>query len=273
MMTMTSPDAILSENAHRPWPLPDSPWVMFQQWSDLLFAHWAVNPDVLRPLVPRELELDLFEGKAWVAVTPFRMTDLWMRSLPRIPGANHFLEMNFRTYVRFGVARGVREHAPPLNVRDDQESKPGVYFFSLDASNLPAVLGARIGLGLPYYWADMTAEAVGGGGEEIHYTSRRRQGGAEVDVQYGPMGDLIGRKTDRERFLTERYCLYEVRAGLVMRTQIHHIPWPLHKARATFTTNTVGRRVNLPLSRRPDLLHFCRQLDVLVYPPENVWSL
>jgi len=144
-----------------------------------------------------------------------------------------------------------------------------VYFFSLDASNLPAVLGARIGLGLPYYWSDMNAETIG---EEIHYTSHRRQGSAEVDVQYGPMGELINRKTDREKFLTERYCLYEVRAGVVMRTEVHHVPWPLHKARATFTTNTLGLRQNLPLTRRPDLLHFCRQLDVLVYPPETVWG-
>src|SRR6476469_4888221 len=94
------PNTILSQTAHRPWPLPSTPWYMVQQWSDLLFAHWAFDPDVIRPLVPKELELDLYDGKAWIGLTPFRMTDIHLRSLPPLPGASQFLEMNLRTYVR-----------------------------------------------------------------------------------------------------------------------------------------------------------------------------
>src|SRR5581483_5428414 len=99
---MMAPEDILSHITHRPWPLPSAPWFMFQEWSNLLFAHWAIDPNFVRPLVPKELELDLFDAKAWIGLTPFRMTDIHLRGLPPIPGAGEFLEMNLRTYVRCG---------------------------------------------------------------------------------------------------------------------------------------------------------------------------
>src|SRR4051812_48129968 len=97
---MIASDSILANTSHRPWPLPGVPWFMFQQWTDLLFAHWALDAAAVLPLIPRKLELDLFEGKAWVGLTPFRMTNIPLRGLPPIPGAGSFLEMNLRTYVR-----------------------------------------------------------------------------------------------------------------------------------------------------------------------------
>ena len=104
---------------------------MRQVWHDLLFAHWQVNPDNLRPLVPAPLELDIYDGRAWVAVTPFHMSDVRMRALPPIPGMSAFPELNVRTYVKFG---GV----------------PGVFFFSLDAASRSAVIGARAAFFLLY---------------------------------------------------------------------------------------------------------------------------
>src|SRR5260370_1404375 len=68
--------AILREVAHRPWPLPADPWVMAQSWHDLLFAHWPVDAKKLRALIPDRLEIDSFDGQAWLAVVPFRMTAL-----------------------------------------------------------------------------------------------------------------------------------------------------------------------------------------------------
>src|SRR5579872_1671599 len=133
-----SPDSsILSNTSHRLWPLPSRPWIMVQRWHDLLFAHWPLRPEAIRPLVPRELELDTFENKAWLGVIPFWMSGVRFRALPPMPTASAFPELNVRTYVR----------AP----RDPE--KPGVFFFSLDAASLLAVLGARAGFGLPYFWA------------------------------------------------------------------------------------------------------------------------
>jgi uncharacterized protein YqjF (DUF2071 family) len=161
-----------------------------------------------------------------------------------------------------------REHGAPGTEPNDDVDRPGVFFFSLDASNLPAVVGARVGLGLPYYWSDMTAVSLEG---EMHYQSRRRQSEAAVEVRYAPVGN-VRPKNELEAFLTERYCLYEVRLGVVQRTEIHHLPWPLQDARAEFVKNTLGHVHNIPLGPRPDLLHFSRQIDVVVFPPTAVTS-
>src|SRR5438093_9976956 len=104
---------ILKVVEHRPWPLPSGPWIMAQTWHDLLFAHWPLPPDLLRPFVPAQLTLDTFDGQCWLAVTPFHMTAVRARWLPGVPGFSAFPELNVRTYVQVN-------------------QKPGVYFFSLD---------------------------------------------------------------------------------------------------------------------------------------------
>jgi uncharacterized protein YqjF (DUF2071 family) len=116
--------SLLQSITHRPWPLPSSPWVMQQVWHDLLFAHWPLPHDLLRPLIPAQLELDRFDGQCWVGVVPFRMSGIRGRGMPALPGLSRFPELNVRTYVTHG-------------------GKSGVYFFSLDAANLPAVWVAR----------------------------------------------------------------------------------------------------------------------------------
>jgi uncharacterized protein YqjF (DUF2071 family) len=136
---------------HRPWPLPSSPWVMRQKWHDLLFMHWRIPPQTLRPLVPAALELDHFEGSAWLGVVPFRMTGVRLRGTPAIPGLSAFPELNVRTYVSAG-------------------GKPGVWFFSLDAASAIAVAAARAWFHLPYFRARMSLEAHG---DEIRYQSHR----------------------------------------------------------------------------------------------------
>src|ERR1700757_4229949 len=98
---------ILLHTAHRPWPAPEGSWAMRQTWNDLLFAHWSVSPKYLRPLVPPQLELDTFNGRCWVAVTPFFMTAVSVRGVPPLPGFSHAPELNVRTYVSFGGKPGV----------------------------------------------------------------------------------------------------------------------------------------------------------------------
>src|SRR5688500_17381600 len=115
---------------HRPYPLPSRPWIMTMTWHDLLFAHWRVDGDTLRALVPSALPLDLFDGEAWLAIVPFRMTQVSGRGLPDLPFVSAFCELNVRTYV---VVDG----------------KPGVFFFSLDAASAIAVWGARTFFHLP----------------------------------------------------------------------------------------------------------------------------
>jgi uncharacterized protein len=242
-------DPLLQMTEHRPWPLPSGPWVMKQIWHDLVFAHWPVSNDVLRGLVPQVLTLDTLGGQGWVAVTPFRMSGVRASGLPALPGLSRFPELNVRTYVTHG-------------------GKPGVYFFSLDAANLPAVWAARALYHLPYFHAAMRCEELDG---VIHYRSRRHGTAAELIARYGPVADVRIRDNDSvERWLTERYCLYSVHRGRVYRGEIHHLPWPLQDAHADFMVNTMAQAAGIGLPKSAPLLHFARRLEVLLWPLRRV---
>ena len=92
--------SILQMQAHRPWSLPSGPWVMAQQWLDLLFAHWPIPVETMRALVPAQLPLDTWDGSAWVGVVPFRMAGVRPRLTPAVPWLSAFPELNVRTYVK-----------------------------------------------------------------------------------------------------------------------------------------------------------------------------
>src|SRR5689334_15035004 len=92
------------EDAARPADAAD--WVLHMRWHDLLFAHWPLDPVAVQAVVPAPLEVDTFDGQAWVAVVPFRMSEVRLRSFP-LPFANAFAEVNVRTYVRHGDRTGV----------------------------------------------------------------------------------------------------------------------------------------------------------------------
>lgn len=237
---------LLQSAAHRPYPLPGGPWIMRQTWHDLLFAHWPVAPEHLRPLMPAALPLDTFAGQAWVGVVPFRMSGIRLRGLPPLPGVSQFPELNVRTYVQVG-------------------GKPGVYFFSLDAANLLAVWGARIGFALPYFHAAMQCAEEEG---RIHYASRRYgTSNAEFFGHYRPATPpVLAQPGSLEHWLTERYCLYTTRGSRVFRGEIHHEPWPLQAAESEIATNTMAAAAGITLPDSPPLLHFARQLDVLIWP-------
>src|SRR4051794_20983852 len=123
--------AALAHTSHRPWPLPRTPWVMGQSWCDLLFAHWATDPNRLGSFVPAPLRLETFDDRAWLGVTPFVARGVHVRLIPPAPPLSSFSEVNVRTYVT-------------------HEGKPGVLFLSLDTSSLVAVAGGRLIGGLPY---------------------------------------------------------------------------------------------------------------------------
>ena len=238
-------DQLLQSIAHRPWPLPVGPWIMKQIWHDLLFAHWPVAPSLMRPLVPEQLSLDTFDGECWVGVVPFRMSGIRARGLPPIPGLSRFPELNVRTYVTYG-------------------GKAGVYFFSLDAANFPAVWAARRFYHLPYFQAEMSCNHRNG---IIQYRSRRLHGDAELRGHYRPTSETwLSQKSSIEHWLTERYCLYTVHNKKIFRGEIHHEPWALQNAQAEFEINTMTTAASIFLPPSPPLLHFARKQEVLIWP-------
>jgi uncharacterized protein YqjF (DUF2071 family) len=243
----------LGQTAHRPWPVPSRPWIMAQVWHDLLFAHWEVPLASLRELVPEKLEIDTFQGSAWVSVVPFRMSRVRLRATPALPWLSHFPELNVRTYV----------------VRD---ARPGVWFFSLDAANCVAVEIARRWFHLPYFRARMSLRD---NGEWLDYESRRTHGGArtaDLRCQYRPVADpQPAAPGTLGHFLTERYCLYAADPqGHLYRSEIHHAPWSLQLAEANFARNSMVAAVGIDLLATPPSLHFSRRQDVVVWRPERV---
>jgi uncharacterized protein len=241
---------ILEETAHRPWPMPAGPWVMTQTWNDLLFAHWPVDAEMLRPLVPAGFELDRFDGATWLGIVPFHMTNVAPRLVPALPWVSAFPELNVRTYVTVG-------------------DKPGVFFFSLDAGNPLAVGAARTLLNLPYYSANMSVSVDG----HVDYASRRAaKPAAAFSASYRGLGSprppLRG---TLEYFLTERYCLYAVDHSFhAYRLDIHHPPWPLEPAEAEIAVNTMADAAGVRLPSMAPLLHFAKRQDMVCWAPERL---
>lgn len=218
------------------------------RWCDLAFLHWAVDPAVVQPLLPAGLELDTFDGKAWIGVVPFRMEDVRLRFSPNIPGMSAFPELNVRTYARVG-------------------DRTGVWFFSFDATNRVAVRGARLVLNLPYYDAEMSVEHRG---DAIEYRSRRVHAdapAAEFAATYAPAGEVYEAKPGTlDYFLVERYCLFLVnQSGELGYLDVHHHPWPLRPATVRIEANTMAAASGIQLPPVPPLAHFARDLEVVAW--------
>jgi uncharacterized protein len=243
----------LDRTAHRPWPLRPERWIMAQSWHDLLFAHWRIDAALLRPHIPRRLQIDTFEGQAWIGVVPFRMSDVRLRSTPALPWLSAFPELNVRTYV----------------VKD---GKAGVWFFSLDAGNAAAVAIARAWFHLPYFRARMKCR---NDGDAIHYASERTHQDAPAGVleaRYRPVAEMFEPQPGTlEHFLTERYCLYaKAPDAELLRGEIHHHPWQLQIAKAEFFRNTMTEAAGFALPSHPPLLHFARRQDMVAWTPQPV---
>jgi hypothetical protein len=224
---------------------------MGQTWLDLLFAHWAVPAEQLGRLLPPALELERFRGRAYIGVTPFRLTALRARGTLPLPLVSSFLELNVRTYVSFA-------------------GKPGIWFFSLDASSRLAVAAARRAYKLPYFHAAITAVARGDG---LDYACTRSEAERPYvfEGHYRPVGSVAPPAPGTiEHFLVERYCLYAVdEGGALHRAEIHHAPWPLQAAEARIELNTMAP-TGVAVPDEPPLVHFSRRQDVVIWPLEPV---
>jgi uncharacterized protein len=238
----------LDERSHRPWDPPARSWFMGQTWADLLFAHWSLEPEQLADVVPPQLPLDVVDGKAWVAVTPFAVKGLRVRGVAPPPVVSSFPEINVRTYVTV-------------------DGRPGIYFFSLDTSSRFAVETARRIYRLPYFRASQSFDS------EMFESRRTHDDGppAEFRGSYRPLDDPAPTAPGSiEHFLTERYCLYTLdENGTVYRGEIHHPPWPLQAAEAAIELNTMGEQVGIELDGTP-LLHFAKRQDVVFWQLEQV---
>lgn len=255
--------SLLYSVEHRPWMPPNSQWFLSQSWNDLLFIHYAFDPLILRQLVPDALTLDLYDGAAWITVSPLCTSHMRPSGIPPLPGLSFFPQVNLRTYVTLG-------------------GKPGLFYLSVDAANLSAVWFARMFFRMQYWHSAIqisgaTIHARRSEESSIHFRSSRlhgptsSKGSPKFDVVYSPEGEPHwARAGSLDEFLTERYCAYSWNRGKVYRIEVHHQPWPLQRARVEIRTNSLADRFGLMLPAEPDLCHFSRSLKMLAWAPENI---
>jgi uncharacterized protein YqjF (DUF2071 family) len=224
--------------------------VGYQRWRDLLFLHWPLPPEALRPLVPPALELDLYTGRAYVTLIPFLIAESRPAGVPPAL-AMRLLETNLRTYVRAA------------------DGQAGIYFFSLEASSRLAVAAARVLYGLPYFPAAMSMRKEG---SRVVYASRRRGArDARLELAWS-IGATLGSAAPgtREHFLIERYALYVVRRGGLYRGRVRHRPYPLCEAAVERLSETLLRAAGLPAAVGPPLSHYSPGVDVEIFWLERV---
>jgi len=230
---------------------PPGRLVMRQIWRQLAFLHWRVEPAAIAALLPPELEVDTFDGAAYVGAVPFTIP---LTRTPRLglPMAPAFHEINARTYVH----RGGRD--------------PGVWFFSLDATSRLAVAGARLGYGLPYFAAEIALAELDGW---VDYKSRRRRGAAQFRARYRPAGPVApAAPGSLEFFLAERYLLYASSARGLRTARVHHAPYPLQAGAAEDVAQTLTEAAGLPpgaCAGPPPLVHYAERVDVQIFGPRR----
>jgi uncharacterized protein YqjF (DUF2071 family) len=228
--------------------------VLRMRWHDLLFAHWPIPAETLRPLIPSALEVDTFDGSAWLGVVPFRMSAVGPVGGPTPPILGRFGEVNVRTYVR-------------------HRDRPGIWFFSLDAASLLTVLGARAWFHLPYRLAAVSCRTDPDG--VVTYRSRRALAGpgdARLAASYRPVAPIeVAAIGSLIAFLTERPSLYAAdRHGRIYRGDVRHGPWPLQAAEAELREESLIAAAGLVRPATAPILSFARRLDVVATWPVRI---
>ena len=234
--------------------------IMRQRWERLTFLHWPFEPGDVQRLLPAGLTAETFDGAAWVGLVPFFMR-VATAGGRRVPWVSNFCETNVRTYVR------------------DGEGRSGIWFFSLDAARLGAVVIARTTpYRLPYFWASMR---LGARGSQVTYLSRRRWPGPGpvTSAVTSPVtsrvriavGDPIPAEavSEREHFLTARWLLFSLPGGRPVSARARHQPWPLHRATAEVLDDGLIPAAGLPAPPGAPLVHYSPGVDVAIGRPES----
>lgn len=223
------------------------PWIVTQEWHDVLFLHWSVSPDVVRQHIPSELILDVFDNRAWISLVFFEVKGNRPRFIPPIPGANSFLELNFRTYVTY-------------------KGRAGVHFFSLDVNNPMIVKMATLGNLMPFNRAKM------------HFKKHKRKMTIQSSrvnkstlfetlfTSFEPIPQTT-KPTQLALWLTERYHLWTKPNDELFRIDMHHSPWKLQNVTVTIHENTMGSFLNSDYQDKPPIVHYSKMKKAYAFPP------
>nr|WP_297307289.1 DUF2071 domain-containing protein [uncultured Flavobacterium sp.] len=234
---------ILKSVSHRTWENPKKSWNFYQEWNKAIFMHWEIDKEILIDFLPKNLEIDTFNNKAWISLVAFTMEKIRPKNLPYFPPISNFLEINLRTYVK-------------------KDNKPGVYFLNIEAEKFLSAFIARSISGLPYQKSNIKHD-IKKGMFQSNFESKK----FNLNIEY-QVGDLQKNKTDLDVFLTERYCLYLEKNNRLIRYEIHHLPWKIHyiKIDNLITNYQIGDKISLKL--KPNLVHYSKGIQVIAWNKE-----
>lgn len=231
------PQEILNATEHRPWKLSNASWKLYQEWDNNIFAHWQVDLSELEKLVPKALEIEMFEGKPWVSLVAFTLENLRPKYMPSFPPLSNFHEINIRTYVKFN-------------------NKPGIYFLSIEGGKWLSCQLTRATMELPYRYSIIKRQTG-------VYQSVNKKYNDQLDIAY-EMGQSITQKSELEKWLTERYALFQDSKDAINEFDIHHVEWPLKAIKITKLHVDYPRFKSL-INNKPNLVHYSNRLQVLTW--------
>ncbi|KAA3597127.1 MAG: DUF2071 domain-containing protein [Calditrichaeota bacterium] len=228
---------ILNSTKHRPWEIPQENWKFYQEWNDAIFLHWKVEMEALKKFVPKELEIDTFEGEPWVSLVAFTMEKIRPRNLPSFPPISDFDEINIRTYVK-------------------SNSKTGVYFLSIEGGTSLSCKLAKIISELPYRFSEMSRN-------ENNYKSKNTEFGDKFNLNF-----LVGQKAISkkpiDKWLTERYALFQDTKNSINEFEIHHLEWEVGEVELT-DLNIFYPRFSKLLKGKPNKSHYSKGVKVIAW--------
>lgn len=228
---------ILKTISHRPWKLPKINWKFYQEWNKAIFLHWEVELEELKKLVPKELEIDLFEGKPWVSVVAFTMEKIRPKNLPAFTPISNFDEINIRTYVKYN-------------------NKEGVYFLSIEGGkSLSCKLAKRISE-LPYRYSKIKRT-------KNQYTSTNTTFKDKLNIEFS-IGEENNNKNVLDKWLTERYALFQETKKSINEFEIHHLEWTINEIELKKVEFNYSRFKTL-ISGEPNKIQYSKGVQVIAW--------
>jgi len=230
---------------------------MYQKWEDLVMAHYEADPDLIQSSLPDDLLVDTYEGGAWFSVVAFRLTNLSIRPLTFLTW-NDFWEINLRTYVC------------------DQEGNKGVWFYSLDSSDLWGVWGARLLYGLRYNFAQIERKGSSTDRNLIYSGNRGKIATSRIEANWHEAQSAQSTPGSLDQFLLERYRFW-VRRAIARRSSsafVSHIPYQAVRVQnSTYEGSLFSSQGFAEPMSEPDLGHYCSGFTVEATAPEWAFSI
>lgn len=229
-------EEILNTTVHRPWNILNDNWKFYQEWNNAIFLHYQVNLNELNKFVPKELEIEIFEGKPWISIAAFTMKKIRPKNLPAFSPNSDFDEINIRTYVK-------------------SNNKAGVYFFSIEGGKSLSCKVAKGISGLPYRFSKIKRS-------DNKYQSQNSEFKDRLDIDF-TIGKEQNVKTKLDKWLTERYALFQDMDKSIHEFEIHHLEWPIREIELHRLDVDYPRFEKL-INKHPSKTHYSKGVQVIV---------